>query len=146
VRCTTGIEEHGAGRQLARFRVSPAPFPVTVVIAVMLAALSIWAAADGGPTAALIMAGLSVTFVIAATLETASTVRSVCDVLPFVADDAASAPPLREYAPQISDRDQRSLVNSAPWRAADPPGRLSGSEGSFVGGEVLEELGGKEAV
>jgi hypothetical protein len=138
VRCKTGVEEHGAGRQLARFRIVPAPFPVTVMIALILGVLSIWAAADRATAAALVIAALSVGFVIAAILETASEVRSVCDVVPLVADDTPSSPPLRGCTPRITNPDQRSSFRSTP-------GIGSRSDG-FVGVEVSEELDGREAV
>ncbi|HZB05411.1 MAG TPA: glycosyltransferase [Thermoleophilaceae bacterium] len=72
VRLSTAVEEHGAGRQLARFRLRPAPSPVAVGLGSTAAGLSLWAAAASAPLAAVALACFTVVVAGRVLLELAS--------------------------------------------------------------------------
>jgi O-antigen biosynthesis protein len=65
-RVLTGIEEHGDGKQLVRFRVWPRPTWTGLLAAVILAALAL-AAAWGGASAVAVVLGLVLLVVVSAT-------------------------------------------------------------------------------
>lgn len=59
VRLRTAVEEHGAGRQLARFRLLPAPSRLATSVGLIATALAALAAVDSAPAAAAALALLA---------------------------------------------------------------------------------------
>jgi hypothetical protein len=81
VRILMAIEDHGAGRQLVRVRFWPRYSPGAVVLTVLMAALSIWAAADHAVVAAALFAALAGALALRALHETASAAAAVRSAL-----------------------------------------------------------------
>jgi O-antigen biosynthesis protein len=66
------IEEHGAGRQLVRIRVSPRPSLPAVVVSLASGIVALVAAASGGPIAAAVLASSAVFLVVVTIAEAAA--------------------------------------------------------------------------
>jgi hypothetical protein len=90
------IEEHGAGRQLVRFRVLPRPSVPGVVSTLITATLAVLAASDGALIAAVVLIGAVLTVVAAGLVEAAAATGHVQSAIEIHAAGARS--PVRSRA------------------------------------------------
>ncbi len=81
-RLLMGVEEHGAGRQLVRFRVWPYYSSGGTLIALLFAALALLAAFDGSPVVAVILGAVPVLLLGRALYECASATGAILSILP----------------------------------------------------------------
>jgi O-antigen biosynthesis protein len=95
VRILMAIEEHGAGRQLVRVRSWPRYSPGAVVLVVLLAGLSVSAAADHVTVAAALFGALAGLLTLRALHETAGVAAAVRSALKQVELDKRSPSPNR---------------------------------------------------
>jgi hypothetical protein len=72
-----GVEDHGLGRQLVRFRWWPRGAPVGVVLAVLFAMLSAGAALDGAWAASAVLAAIPAALAFSAFRECAAAMGAV---------------------------------------------------------------------
>jgi hypothetical protein len=90
-RLRMALEEHGAGRQLARFRIWPRCARSAVALAAVLGSLSIGAGLDGAPTAALLLGGTAAGIVLMAAKDCASATASAIRAVSFLEHSDATA-------------------------------------------------------
>ena len=90
VRVHACTEEHGTGRQLVRLRFVPSPTVPTAAMAVMFAALATWAAVDGPPLAAAVLAAIGATALVRAGLEAGAALSAALEAVDHL--EPADAP------------------------------------------------------
>jgi GT2 family glycosyltransferase len=106
-RLRMAVEEHGLGRQLARFRVWPQPSVPMVMFSALMAALSIGALRDGAWAAAAIIGVLAVT--LAARIGNECALATSALLAPIEAQQQRASPhasPSAEEAPPIATTEQ----------------------------------------
>jgi hypothetical protein len=126
-RASMAVEEHGAGKQLLRFRCSPQPGLVGVALAVALALLSAAAAVDEAWVAVAVIgaaAGAVAAGVVRHTGAAAAVLGNVAARLP-VDDPRLAPPPADARPPQRTTREAPATVSELVDRATLARAELS---------------------
>jgi hypothetical protein len=113
VRLTAVVEEHGAGRQLIRFRLKPHSSPWTILLCLLPAVLSFFAAADTATIAAAILAAAATTLSLRMLGDTGTAMSTILRSLSEVRDMVDEQNNSTYSQPDLDDGVRAASVASA---------------------------------